>query len=144
MLFFVLLKQKQQLGQFYSIHPSIHPLAPLILHCVVCCWEATANRKKLHKKTLHIVLNHFEPRDCVLPEKSRAHTPSWWKPLNTDIGFNVSVSHMWMEESLPTWNKMRAPFNKSDTPQSLSFFPQILRSLEGKNINESRKALKCA
>lgn len=39
----------------------------------------------------------------VLPEKSRAHTPSWWKPLNTDMGFNVSVSHMWMEESLPTW-----------------------------------------
>lgn len=141
MLFFVLLKQKQQLGQFYSIHPSIHPLAPLILHCVVCCWEATANRKKLHKKntsnTSHQII-------FVLPEKSRAHTPSWWKPLNTDMGFNVSVSHMWMEESLPTWNKMRAPFNKSDTPQSLSFFPQILRSLDGKNINESRKALKCA
>lgn len=70
MLFFVLLKQKQQLGQFYSIHPSIHPLAPLILHCVVCCWEATANRKKLHKKTLHIVLNHF----CFTRKIKSAHS----------------------------------------------------------------------
>lgn len=33
------------------------------------------------------------------------HTPNWWKPFSTDIGFNVSVSHMWMEESLPTWTE---------------------------------------
>lgn len=42
-------------------------------------------------------------QDCVLPEKSKAHTPSWWNPFKTDMGFNISVSHMWMEESLPTW-----------------------------------------
>lgn len=42
-------------------------------------------------------------QDCVLPEKSKAHTPSWWNPFKTDMGFNISVSHMWIEESLPTW-----------------------------------------
>lgn len=56
------------------------------------CWISMDRRTKCSRRK----------QDCDLPEKSRAHTPSWWKPLNTDMGFNVSVSQMWMEESLPT------------------------------------------
>ena len=46
--------------------------------------------------------SNLRKQNWVLPEKSRAHTPSWWKPFNTDMGFNISVSHTWMAESLPT------------------------------------------
>lgn len=41
---------------------------------------------------------------CIntVPEKSRAHTPLWWKPFSKDRHFRVWTSHTWMAGSLPT------------------------------------------
>ena len=76
----------------------------------------------------------------VVPEKSRAHTPSWWNPLSTDMGFSCSVSQIWTDESRPTCTKPNTEANTGE----LNVHPKLNISTQlNLGQNETEVKLQC-
>lgn len=91
-------------------------------------WEVHSYKASLGNTDLgynaiyHLYILIILRQKTALPEKSTAQTPYWWQPFNTDNGLMVSVSHMWIEGSLPTYNRKNY---KSHTNNYL--FPCLLK-----------------